>query len=102
MAIGRWIGWILLGAALVSLGWDAVRSVQESSLIVSPLGEQWYRIDAASLGLTQAVVQRYVWPPLWDPGITTVLLWPGWLVLGIPGALLSWFCRVRRRNTWFI
>jgi hypothetical protein len=102
MAIGRWLGWIVLGAAIVSLGWDVVRSFQESDLYIGTLGEQWYRTHSESLGLSQAVIQRYVWPPLWDPGITTLLLLPGWVVLGIPGVLLSWLCRVRKKATWFI
>jgi hypothetical protein len=80
----------LLGAILVAAGL-AVAAV-DLSAGVGPLatsaGELWYRIDPGSLNLTQAVIQRYVHPGLYDPVLLTVLLWPAALVLGVPGAVL--------------
>ncbi len=50
-----------------------------------PLGRLWYALDPGSLNLTQAVVERYIWPPLWDPVLITVLQWPAAAVLAVPG-----------------
>ncbi|MSO64187.1 MAG: hypothetical protein EXQ85_00005 [Alphaproteobacteria bacterium] len=102
MIVGRWVGWILLGAGLVALGWDVVESVRTESLVVADLGARWFLIDRFSLGLMQAVIQRYILPELWDPVITTLLLWPAFLVLSVPGVVLSYVCRVRKKHTWFI
>jgi hypothetical protein len=52
------------------------------------LGQLWYNIDPPSLNLVQAVIERHVWPPLWDPVILTILRWPAWLALGVPGIML--------------
>ena len=102
MFIGRWIGWILLGAGLVGLGWDVVESLRGGTIVVGALGERWYTIDRSSLGLAQAVIQRYVWAELWDPGIATLLLWPAFLVLGVPGVVLAYVCRIRKKPSKFI
>lgn len=52
------------------------------------LGQMWFDFDPPSLNLAQAVVERYLWPPLWDPVIATVLRWPAWAVLGLPALIL--------------
>jgi len=80
----------LLGAILVvaALAVAAVDLSDGAGPLASSAGELWYRIDPGSLNLTQAVIQRYVWPELYDPALLTVLLWPAALVLGVPGAVL--------------
>jgi hypothetical protein len=60
------------------------------------LGEMWFKIHPSSLNGAQAGIQRYVAPWLWEPVITTLLLWPGYLVFGIPGVLGTIFCRKRQ------
>ena len=52
------------------------------------LGQAWFNLDPESLNLVQAVVERHIWPPLWDPVIITVLRWPAWAVLGLPALVL--------------
>ena len=98
MIVGRIIGWALLAVALVALGADIVGSLAARSLDVTPLGQHWFELHRASLGLAQAVIQRYVLPELWDPVIQTVLLWPTWAVFGVVGAVLAYLCRRRRRR----
>lgn len=50
-------------------------------------------LDAGSLNLVQAVVQRYLHPAVWDSGIQPVLTWPAVLVLGVPGLLFLLLAR---------
>ncbi len=98
MIVGRVIGWILLIAAIAVLARDVFVWLDTGSLAMITAGELWFRIDNSSLNLVQAVIQRYVFPALWDPVIVTVLLWPAFLVIGVPGLLLSWLCRPRIRR----
>ena len=51
-------------------GWDGFIGFEFSSI-----GALWYGLAPGSLNLTQAVVQRYLLPELWDPVIISVLTW---------------------------
>ncbi len=95
---GRSIGWFLLLLAAAAAGYEAVAALDSGAWRLRALGEIWYAIDAASLNVSQAVVQRYLWPFLWEPVITSVLLLPGWAAFGAPGLVLAWACRSRRRR----
>ena len=61
------------------------------------LGEIWYKIDSQSLSVSQAGIQRYVAPWLWEPVITTILFMPAWVVFGAPSLLLLWVGRKKFR-----
>ena len=93
MIILRILGGLLLILALAALGWEALSAWQGGGWRMVPLGELWFKLDSKSLNASQAGVQRYVAPWLWEPVITTILLWPGWAVFGLPGALLLWVGR---------
>lgn len=84
----RWLGAGLLVLALAAFGYELWLALQTGSYRMLAAGELWYALDRGSLNLTQAVVQRYLLPALWDPVIVTVLLWPAWALLGAPGAAL--------------
>ncbi len=102
MKTARFIGWVLLALALVLAGHEALNALEGESYRLIALGELWFRIDQASgtatLNVTQAFVQRYVWAWLWEGVIQNVLLAPAWLVLGLPGLVLVWVFRGRGRN----
>lgn len=101
MIVSALIGWILILGAAFALGRQAHLWWQSGTFEPLALGQLWYDLDPGSLNLAQAVVQRYLLPELWDPGIITLLQWPSWAVLGIPGiglTALSWPTRGRRRR----
>ncbi len=91
--LGRILGWLLFVPALLALGVDVLYSLEAGSWTPYALGEAWYAIHVPSLNLSQAVVQRYLHPTIWDPVIVTVLLWPASAVFGLPALLLTIFCR---------
>jgi len=97
MAVGRVIGWPFLLLAVIAAGYEAVEAYQSGEYRLLALGEHWYRLHPGSLNGAQAGIQRYIAPWLWEPGITTILLRPAWLVFALPGALLTWTCRRRKR-----
>jgi|DewCreStandDraft_4_1066084.scaffolds.fasta_scaffold146790_2 hypothetical protein len=88
MRLLRVLGWLLMAAAASALAYDLAGWSGAEALRLSALGELWFKLDRASLNLAQAVVQRYVWPQLWDPGIVTVLLLPAVLVFAVPGGAM--------------
>src|SRR5262249_49129402 len=94
----RVIGWLLLLAAVVALGWDGFTWMQSGHWLVTPAGKSWYQLSPGSLNLVQAVIERHIWKPLWNPVILTVLLMPTWVVVGVPGALLAILARPRKRR----
>ncbi len=96
MIILRTIAILLLCAATAALGWEIYVFSQAASYRLIAAGEFWYQYDVASLNLAQAVVQRYLHPLVWEPVIVTVLTWPLWAVLGVPGLLLEIAARRRR------
>ena len=95
MIVGRVIGWVLVVAGIAILARDIIAWIDAGSLAFVVAGELWFTLHDGSLNLIQAVTQRYVWPPLWDPIAVTVLLWPAFLVIGVPGLILSWVFRRR-------
>jgi len=94
----RVIGWLLLLAALVALGWDIYNWIHAGHWAATLAGKLWYQLSPGSLNLMQAVIERHVWKALWNPVILTVLLQPVWLVLGLPGLLLVLLARSRKRR----
>ena len=94
--VGRILGWLLLALALLAAGAETVASLRAGEWQPMALGQLWYDLHRGSLNLMQAVVQRYLHPAIWDPGVIFVLQWPAWLVALIPGAILLFFSRRRR------
>ncbi len=98
MLFGRLIGWLLVIAAIIAAGFEIAGVIGGEGWRPVVLGDLWYEVHRASLNAAQAGIQRYVAPWLWEPVITTVLLWPVWLGFGVPGLVLSWACRRRGRS----
>ncbi len=98
--IGRLIGWIIFLAGLAVLVWDVLVWIDTKRLAPIALGQLWFDLNRSSLNLTQAVVQRYISPFLWDPIIVTILLCWAFAVLMALGLLIlviaGW--RARRRG----
>jgi hypothetical protein len=86
--IGRLIGWIVFLAGLAVLVRDVFVWIDTKHWAPIALGQLWFDLDRSSLNVTQAVVQRYIHPFLWDPIIVTVLLWWAFVVLMVLGLLI--------------
>ncbi len=96
--VGRIIGWIFLAAAFMVLGHDILQYLNTESWHSILLGELWYDLNPRGLNFMQAIIQRYVLAALWDPVITTVLLWPAWLDFLVPGIILVAIFHKRRNQ----
>ncbi len=74
----RLLGILFLVLALVILAADLAAAARgEGAGELRPLGALWYAADPGSLNLVQAVIERYVWEPLWDPVLIGLLQVPG-------------------------
>lgn len=100
MIIGRVIGWFLVIAGIVILARDLLGLVNGGGFVPIAAGELWFTLHQGSLMLAEPVVSRYVpliGPWLWHPVISTTLTWPAFLVVIVPGLLLSYAFRRRPR-----
>ena len=96
--IVRIIGALLVIGALTAAGFEIAGWASSGKYAFITLGDIWYATHKASLNTSQAVVQRYVAPWLWDPAIMWVLLRPAWASVGLPGLLLLWLGRRRKKG----
>jgi hypothetical protein len=96
--IGRLIGWLFILAGLSVLARDVMVSVNAKHWAPIALGQLWYDLDRSSLNFTQAIVQRYIHPFLWDPVMVTILLCWAFAVLMVLGLLILAFCGRRARR----
>ena len=95
MIICRVLGYLLAIIAVAGVGYEAWQAIANDGWKMIALGELWFKLDVQSLNASQAGIQRYVAPWLWEPVITTILLWPGWAVFGVPALLSMWIGRKR-------
>ena len=99
MIVGRVIGWIALLAGTAVLVRDLLVWIDTKHWAPIALGQLWYQLNRSSLNLTQAVVQRYIHPFLWDPIIVSILLsWAFAVLMLLAALLLVLFRRRARRN----
>lgn len=97
----RVLGWLFLFACLAVLVGDGVSALQTGTFRFVAAGELWYRLDAGSLNLLQALIEQYVSTWLWDKVFVPGLLLPAFLLLLVPGVSLSYLARRRRRPRYF-
>ena len=96
MIVGRILGWLLILCAITVLAIEVVRYFENGTYRVIVAGKLWFDLHRSSLNLTQAALQRYVHPLVWDAGVAPALQLPAWAVFGVPGILVAWLCRGRR------
>jgi hypothetical protein len=95
MIVLRIVGWLLVLAALIVAGREAVAWFVTGHWTIIPAGQVWAEIHRESLLLAQPAIERHVLPELWT-AIFAVLQWPAWAALGVPGLFLLGFARWRR------
>jgi len=96
----RILGTTLLAAALILGILDGTRSLGENALVISSLGATWQMIHAESLQQLYAFIETRFFGPVLDGVINGLLSFPGWAVLGVPGALLAWLGRSKRTRVF--
>jgi hypothetical protein len=88
-----------LALALITAVLDITRSIADSTLVMTPLGVDWFNFSPATLNASQATIQNYVHPIVWDPVIQTILLAPSWFVFSIIWLILTLLGK-NRKSRW--
>ncbi len=94
MTLRRIIGMILLAAALmfgVAEFWYGVMNSYGPTDIT--MGRLWVLVSARSLNITQSLITDHVWSPIWELGISPLLVAPAWSFFGALGLLFFIFGR---------
>jgi len=98
--LGCVLGWPFAIATFAVAAWEFFARDPDKGFELRPAGQMWYLIDKDSLGLAQVVVERYIWPPLCDPVIFSLLQLPSIVIPLVPALVFLTLCylRVRRRH----
>jgi hypothetical protein len=96
----RIIGTWLVGLAFILLIIDGTRSLAANDLVITSLGDTWTSLHAESLEQLRAFFATRFFGPLLDVVVTTLLTFPGWAVLAVPGAILAWLGRSKRSRVF--
>ncbi len=96
----RLLGTWLLGIALILLIIDGTRSLAASGMVITPLGETWNQLHAASLAETQNFLSSRFFGPILEPVVNGLLGIAGWIVFAVPGGLFAWMGRTRRARVF--
>jgi hypothetical protein len=84
----RFLGFLAVAAAFVSLIIDGTQSIAGGALSLTPLGQTVSSLFPALFKALQPNIERNIHPFLWDPVLLTLFRLPTWLVVGIFGLLL--------------
>jgi hypothetical protein len=76
----------VLGAAVLAIGGWLWLAGQD---LTQPAGRIWATLDVGSLNLLQAIIQRYIYAPIWDAVFVPFLLLPAWEAIGILVLILA-------------
>ena len=88
--LARTLGLILVAAGFVGLVVDGTRSIANSRVLFTPLGELASSLFPKSYPLLQSGVTRHVHPYLWDPVLLNVFVLPASILGFLIGAFLLW------------
>jgi hypothetical protein len=88
--LARVLGLLLVAAGFVGLVIDGTRSIANSTVSFTPLGELAFTLFPRSFPLIEPAVTRYVHPWLWDPILLNFFLLPAALVGFVIGGALLW------------
>jgi hypothetical protein len=86
---------LLLAAAMLGLAdvWRAYFPSYGDQALT--MGSLWLMVSARSLELVENLIQRHLWAPLWDFGISPVLIAPAWAFFAVLGSLFIAFGRAK-------
>ena len=67
---------------------DVTRTIAASRPVLTPLGESWRGVSAATLERTQSFIMENAHPLVWNPVMVFILDLPGFVVFGVLAFLL--------------
>ena len=95
--VGRLLGWIFVALALMCLGADVMAMLERGTFGLLGLGELWAALDSNSMIAVGDAIAGTTFPEVWNPGMTTFLKVPGFVLFGLIGLALLILFRKRER-----
>lgn len=92
----RVVGTWLLAMALILLIIDGTKSLGANALLWTPLAETWIALHPNSLAAVREFLASRFFGLLLGPTFESILGFPGFLVLGVPGIVIGAAGRSRR------
>ena len=96
----RLTGTWLLALALILLIIDGTRSLGADALVLTPLGELWAQVHAASLEGFRTFIDSRFFDVVLGPAVDFILGLPAWAVFGVPGIVFAVMGRSRRSRLY--
>lgn len=96
----RLTGTWLLAVAMILLIIDGTKSLGANAIVLTPLGELWTQLHAASLAALMAFIESRFFDVVLAPAADFILGLPAWVVLGVPGIVLAVMGRSRRTRLY--
>ncbi|MEM9332888.1 MAG: hypothetical protein AAGA53_16320 [Pseudomonadota bacterium] len=98
--IAKLTGMLFLVLAVITAVLDLTRTIANSSLTMTALGEEWFKFNSASLNSFQVGIERHLGLPwLWSSVVQNILLLPSWVVFFVLALLILWLAR-RPERRW--
>ncbi|UYN98965.1 MAG: hypothetical protein KIT02_13650 [Devosia sp.] len=94
----RIIGTWLIGLALIYLVVDGTRALASNSLVLTSLEQAWTNLHAPSLAGVSEFLDSRFFAALLDGVLRTLLTYPVFAVLGVPGIVFALMGRRPRRE----
>lgn len=96
---GLWV--VILG--FMAFVFDATKTMaNDGEISITSLGAHWQSIHTKSIQLFENLISNGLHPFFWDPLLSSALLLPAWLALGLFGSWLYWVGRKRKKIEIFI
>ncbi|MFK7902990.1 MAG: hypothetical protein AB8B49_09140 [Nitratireductor sp.] len=97
--ISKILGLVSLALAVIIAVLDLTKSIADSKVVLTSLGEHWVNFNTTSLQYLQVGIQRkFGIPWAWDTIFVPLLQMPGWLVFGVLAIILLWLARPKERG----
>ena len=98
-ALFRMLSLICTAAAMVAGVLDATRSIANSQIVLTPLYDDWVRLNLSSLESFRDFLSERLHPLAWDPVMLAILKLPTWAVFAALAVLFA-VVTARRRKRW--
>ena len=94
----RILGTWFIGLALILLVVDGTKSLAANALVFTNFGQAWTQLHAPSLDAFAGFLESRFFAELLDAMMKTILTYPAFAVLGVPGIMLALLGRRPRRE----
>ncbi|GHA22087.1 hypothetical protein GCM10007989_16820 [Devosia pacifica] len=94
--IFRIVGTWLIGLALVVVVIDGTKSLASDAIVTTQMADMWMLVHAPSLEAVREFFATRLFAEFLGGLFATLLTWPAFVVIGVPGLVLAFLGRRKR------